>query len=351
MHAPIFIVGAMGSGSTLTRLILDSHENIAIGQETSFMRLITAHRWVPYWRFGDQWFGRLELSAGELDVELVRFYSSLFERFARRHGKQRWGEKTPHHVWHMEEMARLFPDAVFVGIVRHPGGSASSLVGRFGFATTQALSHWLRLNRQLVHQGCRLGDRFVLLRYEDLVMHSEETMRELLDWLDEPWSPSVLQHHDVQQAKGAPKLVEGRTLSSDPVDASRVAKWMTRFDTADRALIGTETRDWAAFFGYDVDIPEPVEDLVPDACARRRVVNGVELASRRKTFRHRISFKPPPRPKNEGIFQLPRRQQPPSTGPHENLVRWVADHLPASLRNALGQVRRSGARMVTRIHK
>jgi hypothetical protein len=341
MPAPVFVVGSMGSGSTLTRLILDSHRHIAIGQETSFMRLITAHRWVPFWRFGDKWFGRLELTAEELDEELVRFYSGLFERFARRHGKQRWGEKTPHHVWHMSEMARLFPDAAFVGIVRHPGGTTGSLVGRFKFEPRPALHHWLRMNNEMVEQGSRLGDRFVLMRYEDLVLKPENTLRELLDWLDEPWDPEVLRHHEIQRRKGAPEVVDGRTLSGDAIDESRVAKWMTSFGDAEREMFRTEAGAWASFFGYDVDTPQPVDDLVPASSQYEHLITGDELAKRRESFRDRVDFTPPPRPAVEGIHKHPKAAKPSANvSPRHRVLRALIRRLPPPLRRTVRAFRR-----------
>src|SRR6266508_1904763 len=46
-------------------------------------------------------------------------------------------------------------------------------------------------------------DRYHELRYEDLVSEPEKTLRELLDFLDEPWDPAVLAHdrapHDVPE--------------------------------------------------------------------------------------------------------------------------------------------------------
>ncbi len=45
---PIFIIGAMGTGSTLLRLMLDSHDDIAIPQETGFMRAYNAHQYIPF---------------------------------------------------------------------------------------------------------------------------------------------------------------------------------------------------------------------------------------------------------------------------------------------------------------
>jgi hypothetical protein len=65
---PIFIVGTMRSGSTLLRLILDSHENIAIGEETGFMGALAANRVIPNWRYGKEWYGRLGWSEKEFDA-------------------------------------------------------------------------------------------------------------------------------------------------------------------------------------------------------------------------------------------------------------------------------------------
>jgi hypothetical protein len=52
---PFFILGSHGSGSTLLRLMLDSHERLAVPPETGVMRLVTAHAWVPYWELGGGW--------------------------------------------------------------------------------------------------------------------------------------------------------------------------------------------------------------------------------------------------------------------------------------------------------
>ena len=98
---PIFIVGPMGSGTTLMRLIVDSHDNIAIAQETSIMRAYLAHKWIPFHRHGGDWYGRLGWSDDELDERMREFYAGMFERFAAGQGKKRWGDKTP--------VARLAP--------------------------------------------------------------------------------------------------------------------------------------------------------------------------------------------------------------------------------------------------
>src|SRR3954453_21234100 len=124
---PVFIVGTMRSGSTLFRLILDAHPRIAISEETGFMGAVTATKDIPHWQHGHHWFQRIGWTEEEFDARLRAFYGGLFERHARSQGKQRWGEKTPMHARHIPQMAALFPDAVFVGIVRHPGAVVHSL--------------------------------------------------------------------------------------------------------------------------------------------------------------------------------------------------------------------------------
>jgi Sulfotransferase family len=252
---PIFIIGAMGSGSTLLRLILDSHDNIAIPRETGFMRAYNAHQFIPYKWSGRNWAKRMGWSRQELDEELARFYDRIFMRNVERQGKQRWGDKTPYHTWHVDDMARLFPGAQFVGIVRHPGGCVGSNMNRWGHGVKQAAYHYTRYNREIARQAAALGERFAIVRYEDLVLRPEPLMRELLDWLGEPWSDNVLSHHTVQGARGGRVKVEGRSRVDEPIDTSRIAKWTTRMGEGQRAYLKRRLGTLGEFFGYDMDDP------------------------------------------------------------------------------------------------
>ena len=189
---PIFIIGCPGSGTGLLRLALNLHERIAVAPETGFMRAERASKFIPFWPFGGRWYRRLGLTEEELDVHLRGFYEGLFRDYAEREGKQRWGESTPWHVWHVAELARLFPDAVFAGVVRHPAGNVVSNMRRLGLTFGDAAGEYARINGELVRQAAVHGDRFALVRYEDLVLHPEPTLRALFDWLGEPWADDRL---------------------------------------------------------------------------------------------------------------------------------------------------------------
>lgn len=278
---PIFIVGTMRSGSTLLRLILDTHKNIAIGEETGFMGALTTNKAIPNWRYGRDWYGRLGWNEEEFDNRLRDFYGGMFQRYAAGQGKARWGDKTPLHSWHMQEMARIFPDAVFLGIVRHPGAVVFSLKKRFQYDAHEAADYWENTNAEILRQGIALGtSRFALVRYEDVVLHPEATLQEVVDWLGESWSPDLLRHHEVQAAKGAPRRVDGKTNSRDPINPQRVDRWVESLAAADQDVVCAATGRLAEFLGYDPTGSALPRDVVAENPAGfRRLLPGGALAS------------------------------------------------------------------------
>lgn len=279
---PIFIVGTMRSGSTLFRLVLDAHPNIAIGEETGFMGALAATRQVPNWQHGRDWFVRLGWTEPEFDARLREFYAGLFERHAAAQGKGRWGDKTPFHSAHIGQMATLFPDAVFVGIVRHPGAVVHSLVRRFHYPVAEAAAYWASTNQEILRHGVALGDdRFALVRYEDLVLHPETTLRELTSWLGEPWSDDLLRHNDIQAGRDAPRIAAGNTRTRDPIRTELADRWAGALATADREVLVSQAGALAGFLGYDPARPgEPARIVPENGFGRSRLLSGGAVAQR-----------------------------------------------------------------------
>lgn len=305
-HRPILIVGANGAGTTLLRLMLDSHDRIAIPAETGFLRLAMSQLWVPYWQLGDQWAGHLDLTDDELLATLADFYGGLFASYAETRGKQRWGDKTPFHVWHLKLAVDLFPDAQVVGIVRHPAAVVSSLRRRFRRSESAATGHWWRSTTRLVNEAQWLGERCVLLRYEDLVLDPEAVMRSLLAWLDEPWSDAVLSHHQRPHRTGAAVEVEGFTRTDSAIDPSHIAGWEQHLRGAALAMVVERTGALAEFLGYTPDAATP---LLPfGAAADRPLLTGVEVGQRRADHGGGLDWERLPRVNAE---DLPLRPPPP----------------------------------------
>jgi hypothetical protein len=346
---PIFVVGTMRSGTTLMRLVLDSHENIAIAPETGFMRAVQANKYVPFWMWGGEWFTRLGISEEELDRELATFYGAFFRRYAEAQGKSRWGEKTPFHSWHLEAMSRLWPQAVFVATVRHPGANVGSLVSKWHMPFERAIHRWKTINSELVAQAVELGDRVLFCRYEDLVLAAEPTLRELLERLGEPWSRRVLQHDVVHRERGTADVVEGRTRSRDALDRSRVTAWTDHMDGPALKTLQRETVEFGRFFGYSFADPSAFDPLVPG----RHIATGTEIAERRAQFHTVPEVQSRPiRPASERALapdevvlrlrrpgeKRRRRRRKRKRAAKATLVKWNGSRLAASIKRRLPSV-------------
>jgi hypothetical protein len=243
------------------------------------MRAYQAHQFIPLKWSGRNWARRMGWSREELDEELARFYERIFTRYIEAQGKHRWGDKTPLHTWHVDAMARLYPDAQFIGMMRHPGGSIGSNMHRFGHPYGRAVHHVERYDREIARQAAKHKRRFVIVRYEDLVLRPEPLLHELLDWLGEPWSDQVLQHHEVQTARGGRLVVEGTNRIDDPIDVSRVAKWHDRMSEMHRRSLTARLGRLSEFFGYDMTDPAVLAPV-----GGKLVISGREIDKRIDAF-------------------------------------------------------------------
>ncbi len=276
----MFVVGAMRSGTTLLRLVLDSHERLALADESGFLRAVAATLDIPDQLDGQSWYRRFGVSDEEMHARLRTFYDDLFSSWARSQGAVRWGDKTPFHTAHLPLIPQVFPDAVIVGIVRHPGAVVASQIRR-GKDFSTAVRNWRGQNLRLLRaaQAEATASRLAVLRYEDLVTAPEPVLRELLAFLGEPWSPAVLHHHEVQADRG--RLAEGGTRRQDAIDPDRRSRWRDELSGAQQRQLAVATAGLRQVFAYDEDEAAPLGArllLGPDLAARARSVPRAAFA-------------------------------------------------------------------------
>lgn len=221
-RTPIFILGVPRSGTTLLRTILDSHPNIAAGPETPWLAAHQPRSLGGLYEFLTQSPHGYCASFGidkPVVTDAVRaFADSLFSAYAQSRGKQRWAEKTPDDLLHLNFLLEVFPDATFIKIERdgldtavstaivadHRKGISDRHEKRLAFGKSctvknnafNALLRWNHWNRLI--DTAMEGREIVKVRYEDLVNDTEPTLRRLLESLDEPFDPCVLNYADAK---------------------------------------------------------------------------------------------------------------------------------------------------------
>ena len=209
------VLGHVRSGTTMLRAMLDSHPELAVPPESYFVvSLLGTDRdgRVDHDAFGsvllaDKYFQDWQLPPEVLDelradprvVSAADAVAGLYHAYARRHGKARYGDKTPSHLHSVPLLAERFPSAKFVHIVRDGRDVAASVVSMdFGTARfAEAARGWRRKVLRAHDAGIGLGrDRYHEVHYEDLVADPESVLRDVCRFFGLDYSPAMLDYHE-----------------------------------------------------------------------------------------------------------------------------------------------------------
>jgi Sulfotransferase family len=250
--APIFIVGCQSSGTTPLRLMLDSHPNIACGPETRFLpdfAHLTRESWDRLRLYGfpkEYWHRRV-----------AELFDGIKSDYASSKGKPRWADKTPRYALSLDYLDELFPTCQIVHVIRDGRDVVVSHRHRWGYpSAVKAIEKWPRYIRAARAVGDNLPPgRYHEVRYERLVDDPEATMRELLDFLGEPWDPAVLEHdrkpHDISTYYGSfSSERRERAREQAAIYRSRIGAHRREMDPVLRALFHLRSGAMLRELGY-----------------------------------------------------------------------------------------------------
>ncbi len=241
MDRPIFLVGCQRSGTTMLRLVLDSHSRISCGPETRFLpdlrRIVDERRdWPRLARFGfprEDWLRRIR-----------EFFGGVHADYAAGRGKVRWADKTPLYALSVDFVTEVFPDAQIVHVIRDGRDVVVSHRKRFGYwSAVKCVVKWPRYIRTTRAFAARLPpQRYHELRYEDAVGDPDSALRALFEFLGEPWEDGVLRYADRPHDVAAKYTVEAdRRRAAAGTDAaiyaSRVGTYKRELDPFLRILV------------------------------------------------------------------------------------------------------------------
>jgi hypothetical protein len=326
-NGPIFIVGAPRSGTKLFRDMLSAHPRLSFPPESHFIpsfyrafgdpasdreavrvaRAILRYSWVWSWR--------LSLEPEELAGHrtFAGLTSELFQHWARKEGKPRWGDKTPGYVSEIPLVLSLFPDAQFLHIYRDGRDVVRSL----------APMHWspgnafcsAELWRDSVNAGREDGrglpeDRYMEVRYEQLVSEPESVMRSVCDYLGEDFDPEVTRPKRPRgslRAAHLPPVEDTPVETRHDVSPARVGRWRTEMRPRDVATVEAVAGELLDELGYPLSAePRPIrlgERTARHAHGRAmRLAKSIRLADpfRVRVGRRLILWRAALRPRRRG---------------------------------------------------
>ncbi len=199
IERPVFLIGCVRSGTTLLRLMLDHHPDVAFEHEFEYVvdligddgRIPDLKRFHDYLRahriFQD--------SGHRIDPELdfpALVNSFLLEK-RRKAGKALVGATV--HV-HFDRLLWIWPEARFIHLVRDGRDVGRSMV-EIGFTGNAyaAVEQWKEVEELWSDFAIKLPrDRWVDVRYEDLVAEPEPTLGRVCEFLGVPFDPHMFDY-------------------------------------------------------------------------------------------------------------------------------------------------------------
>jgi Sulfotransferase family len=185
LKAPVIVLSPPRSGSTLLRVVLNSHPQLHAPHETHVRRLHVKLTTQPVVH-AMEGFGH-----NVADIEHM-LWDRLLHRELLRSGKETIVEKTPSNVFVWKRLATCWPDARFIFLMRHPMSIATSWHegDKAKRPMSKAVPHTLKYMEMLERARTKLSG--LDLRYEEMTSDPETQTRRICDFLELPWEPGMV---------------------------------------------------------------------------------------------------------------------------------------------------------------
>lgn len=275
---PIFIFGCPRSGTSLLSKLLNSHPRIAIPYESLIYK--TFYNWLKF--YGDLNLPKNRerllddiLSTGPLAdwspypnrentlkaIERYDFngiFEAIVSTWAKDQGKQRWGEKTPAHIFYWRDILSGFPNLQIIHIIRDGRDCAlswkQSRVGpKHIYLTAKG---WVK-HLEEVDKLKNVIDQnsFFEFRYEELLLNTQQALKDMCSFLGEEYAPEMLNFYKDNAVYKTDK--QNLKNLARPIISSNTEKWRTQMTERQLRIFEAVAGSTLERYGYHTELENP----------------------------------------------------------------------------------------------
>lgn len=253
---PVFVLGFMRTGTTLTQEVLGAHPDVFVADETDLIaatinelkKLIPGQTSVPQMLRALDWDGVLHLRSF--------YWLRAKALFGEDIGDKLFLDKTTMNSIDIGFINSIFPDAKLVFLLRDPRDVCLSCFMQTMIPTpsTVHLLTWentATFYAQIMNWWAtikpKLGMAHIEFRYEDAVFDFEQAFRRVFDFMGLAWDPKVADFH--KNAVG--KVIASPSFNqvAQPLYSSSVGRWK-RYANEYEPIIET-LQPYLSVYGYE----------------------------------------------------------------------------------------------------
>lgn len=287
---PFFILSNPRSGSSMLRIICESHSKLCVPPESGFMEW-----WYPKygeWQVEDSknknmvndfvadlmsskkietWHLDATVLAGLIQSEVPRNYAALISlvyiTFAKMKGKQLnyWGDKNNYYIHKTELLHRLYPNAKYIHLVRDGRDVATSYMALKNIKTTspyapklnseikEIANEWNQNNRDLLDFFTKIeSGRVLRIRFEDMLENLEDTCKNLCAFLNIPFETRMLHYYEWNKINiiEPPETMAWKKKTLEKPDMNSVGKYQKILSEKEIELFNNIAQEGLKEFGY-----------------------------------------------------------------------------------------------------
>jgi len=245
--------------------MLDSHPNIACGPELKAIHLVAMAFATMHNAFGANLKANYDISDERLAEIFGDQIKALLEPYRRRTGKPRVAEKTPQNIEVFPFLFHLLPGSPLIHVIRDGRDVVCSLLAEkwenpltgqildYTQDAGKAAAFWVKALTQTEPMRSRgYAGVYAEVRYEDLVLRPEPTLRQLFQFIDEPWDPAVLQFNE--RAHDLPPSESGSRGVREPLHPASIGRWRRDLNGRDKSVVKEIAGTALIDLGYATDL-------------------------------------------------------------------------------------------------
>jgi protein-tyrosine sulfotransferase len=256
---PFFIIGSGRSGTTLLRAMLAMHSDVHIPPETYVLgRVIRNYKcysrlpWnivlkitlAEFEYFPE--FDTFDFSLSGLYQDLLhtpcenRHLAYILHQFYMSHARLkkpkavRWGDKTPINTFNLDHIQSVFPEALYVHLIRDGRDVISSClqIGRYQ-TIEDAANRWLLAVNKARAFGRRFPKQYMEVKYEELIFEPKHFLQDICQFLELDFQEDILYYYQDNVIFKDIKKYSHLDKVSKPIESSSVGRWREYLNAKD----------------------------------------------------------------------------------------------------------------------